>query len=156
MNLSIVCNKSVLQFSIRTIKNCSDLCSVFFRDLCHCSATLCTPSLAHNSVHLTVSLLENELAGQQLVLGMLGAVRPVLELLEVDWAEEEDTSNNSAINPDTGAIKVRHLYLHLHLHLHLHMHMQLNLHMHMHMQRFRWPAPCVHSYWIQRRIQQGT
>ena len=102
--LSINCNNSLLQFSIRTIRNCSDLCSVLFSDLCHCSATLCTPSLAHNSVHLTVSLLENVLAGQQLVLGnsMLGAVRPVLELLEVDWAEEEDTSNNSANNPDTG------------------------------------------------------
>ena len=158
----------MLQFSIRTIRNCSDLCSVLFSDLCHCSATLYTPSLAHDSVHLTVSLLEDVLAGQQLVLGnsMLGAVRPVLELLEVDWAEEEDTSNNSAINPDTGAIKVRHQHLHLHLHLHMHMHMQLNLHMHlhlhlhlhlhMHMHRFRWPAPCVLSYWIQRDIQQGT
>ena len=123
----------MLQFSIRTIRNCSDLCSVLFSDLCHCSVTLCTPSLAHNSVHLTVSLLENVLAGQQLVLGMLGAIRPVLKLLEVDWAEEEDTSNNSAINPDTGAIKVRHQHLHLHLHI------QLNLHMH----RFRWPAPYV-------------
>ena len=111
MNLSIVCNKSVLQFSIRTIRNCSDVCSVLFSDLCHCSDTLCTPSLAHNSVHLAVSLLENVLVGQQLVLGMLGAVRPVLELLEVDWAKEEDTSNNSAINPDTGAIKVRHQQL---------------------------------------------
>ena len=89
---------------------------------------------------------------------MLGAVRLVLELLEVGWAEEEDTSNDSTINPDTGAIKVRHQ--HLHLHLYLHMHMQLNLHMHlhlhMHMHRFRWPVPCVLSYWIQRDIQQGT
>ena len=48
------------------------------------------------------------LAGQQLVLGnsMKRAVKPVLKLLEVDWAEEEGTSNNSAINPDTRAIKV--------------------------------------------------
>ena len=138
-------------------------CSALFSDLCHCITTLYTPSLAW-PVHLTVSLLENVLAGQQLVLGisMLGAVRPVLELLEVDWAKEEDTSNNSAINPDTRAIKVRHQQLHLHLHLHMHMHMQLNLHMHkhlhmhMHMHRFRRPAPCVLSYWIQRDIQQGT
>ena len=50
-------------------------------------------------------------------------------VLEVDWAEEEDTSNNSAINPDTGTVKGRHLHLHLHLHLHMHMH------------RFMWPAP---------------
>ena len=85
---------------------------------------------------------------------MLGAVRPVLELLEVDWAEEEDTSNNSAINPDTGAIKVRHQ--HQHLHLHLHMQLNLHMHLHMHMHRFRWPVPCVLSYWIQRDIQQGT
>ena len=136
------------QFSIRTVRNWSVLCSVLFSDLCHCSATLYTPSLAHDSVHLTVSLLEDVLAGQQLVLGnsMLGAVRPVLELLEVDRAEEEDTSNNSAINPDTGAIKVRHLHLHLHMHMHIHMHMY----------RFRWPDPCELSYWIQRDIQQGT
>jgi hypothetical protein len=63
------------------------------------------PSLAHDSVHLTASLLEDVLAGQEhLVLGnsMLWAVRPVLELLEVDWAEEEGTSNNSAMNHDTG------------------------------------------------------
>ena len=53
---------------------------------------------------------------------MLGAVRPVLELLEVGWAEEEDTSNNSAINPDTGAIKVRHQHLHLQMLLHMHLH----------------------------------
>ena len=120
MNLSIVCNNSVLQFSIRTIRNCSDLCSVLFSDFCHCCTTLYTPSLAHDSVHLTASLLEDVLAGhwpllsgQQLVLGtsMLWAVRPVLELLDVDWAEEEDTSNNLAINHDTGAIKVRHLHL---------------------------------------------
>ena len=137
-----------------SLRNCSDLCSVLFSDLCHCSATLCTPSLAHNSVHLTVSLLENVLAGQQLVLGMLWAVRPVLELLEVDWAKEEDTSNNSSINPDTGAIKVRHQ--HQHLHLHLHMQLNLHMHLHMHMHRFRWPVPCVLSYWIQRDIQQGT
>ena len=67
-------------------------------------------------VRLTVSLLEDMLAGQQLVLGnsMLGAVRSVLKLLEVDFAnEEEDTSNDSAINPDTEAIKERDLYLHL-------------------------------------------
>ena len=58
---------------------------------------------------------------------MLGAVRPVLELLEVDWAEEEDTSNNLSINPDTGAIKVRHLHLYLHLHLHLQIVMKKNI-----------------------------
>ena len=82
---------------------------------------------------------------------MPGAVTPVLELLEVDWAKEEDTSNNLAINPDTGAIKVRNQHLHLHLHLHLHIHLQLKLHMHMHMHmhRFRWSAPCVVRYWIQ-------
>ena len=74
-----------------------------------------TPSLAHDSVHLAVSLQEDVLAGQQLVLAnsILGAVRPVLELLDVDWAQKEDTSSNSTINPDTRAIKLKHLHLHL-------------------------------------------
>ena len=62
--LSTVCQDSVLQCSIRTIENCSNLCAVLFSDLCHCSATQYTPSLTHDSVHLTVSLLEDVLAGQ--------------------------------------------------------------------------------------------
>ena len=63
-------------------------------------------------------------------------------MLEVGWTEEEDTSNDLAINPDTGAIKVRHLHLHLHLHLHINMH------------RFRWPAPCVLSYRIKETFNK--
>ena len=54
---------------------------------------------------------------------MLWEVRPVLKFLEVDWAEEEDTNNNLAINHDTGAIKVRHLHLHLPMYLYLHLHL---------------------------------
>ena len=129
----------MLQCSIRTIENCSDLCAVLFSDLCHCSATLHTPSLSYDSVSLAVSLLEDVLAGQQLVVGgsILGAVRPVLELLGVDWVEEEDSNNNSAINPDTRAIKIRHMHMHkhmpVHVYVHMHMHMHLHMHMHMHM-----------------------
>ena len=66
-------------------------------------------------------------SGQQPVLGnsVLWEVRPVLKFLEVDWAEEEDTSNNLAINHDT--IKVRHLHLHLPIYLYLHLHLHLHL-----------------------------
>ena len=152
MNVSIVCNNALLQFSIKPIRNCSDLCLVLFSDLClcmQCSAVQCSavppctpPSLAHDSVHLTVSLLEDGLTGSWAIYCMLGAVRPVLELLEVDRAEEEFTTNNSAINPDTRATKVRHLHLHL----------QLNMCIHMNMLRFRWPATCELSCWIQRDI----
>ena len=120
MNLSIVCSDEICQCSMRTIEQCSNLCATLFSDLCRCSATLHTPSLDHHSVRLTVSLLEDVLAGEQLVLGgsMLVAVRPVLELLGVDWAE--DTNNNSAINPETGAIEVGHMHMHMHMHIHIH------------------------------------
>ena len=122
-----------------TIRNCSDLCSVLFSDLCHCCTTLYTPSLAHDCQ--PDCLPAGGCAGwalpsgQQLVLGnsMLWAVRPVLELLEVDWAEEEDTSNNLAINHDTGAIKVRHLHLHLPMYLYLYIYLYLYLHLHLHL-----------------------
>ena len=56
---------------------------------------------------------------------MLWEVRPVLKFLELDWAEEEDTSNNLAINHDTGAIKVRHLHLPMYLYIYLHLHLHL-------------------------------
>ena len=90
MNLSIVCSDEIFQCSIRTIEKCSNLCATLFSDLCRCSATLHTPSLAHDAVRLAVSLLEDVLAGQQLVVGgtILAVVRPVLMLLGVDWAED--------------------------------------------------------------------
>ena len=122
MNLRIVCSDSVLQCSRTTIENCSELCGVLFSDLCRCSATLHTPSLDHDHVSLTVSLMEGMLAGQQLVVRgrMLEAVRPVLDLLGVDWAVEEDTNSNSSIHPETGAIEVMHMHMHMHCHRHFH------------------------------------
>ena len=62
MNLSIVCSDEIFQCSIRTIEKCSNLCATLFSDLCRCSATLHTPSLAHDAVRLAVSLLEDVLA----------------------------------------------------------------------------------------------
>ena len=118
MNLSIVCSDEIYQCSIRTIEQCSNFCATLFSDLCRCSATLHTPSLDHDTVRLTVSLLEDVLAGEQLVVGgsMLVAVKLVLQLLGVDWAE--DTNNNWAINPATGAIEVGHMPMHMHMQAH--------------------------------------
>ena len=55
------------------------------------------------------------LAGPQLVVGgtIMAVLRPILMLLGVDWTEDEDTNNNSSINPDTVTIKVRHMQMHM-------------------------------------------
>ena len=75
-------------------------------------------------------MLEQVLAGQELVVesSMVGATRPVLELLDVTWNTDGNSSNNSSIQPTTGAVNVlssheQYMQIHLHLHLHLHMHM---------------------------------
>ena len=108
MNLQVVCCDAVLHCSISTVENCSDFCRSLFSDVCRCTATLHVPSLDHDSVSLTLSLLEQVVAGQELVVesSLLGATRPVLELLGVTWEAEGDGNNNSSINPTTGAIKV--------------------------------------------------
>ena len=109
MNLRVVCSDgAVVHCSIRTVENCSDFCTRMFSDMCRCTATVIIPSLDHDSVSLTLSLLEQTVAGQQLVVesSMLGAVRPVLELLGVAWDLGGDGNNNSTLNPNTGAIQV--------------------------------------------------
>ena len=109
MNILIVFSDAVLHCSIRTVENCSDFCTRLFSGVCRCcTATLYIPSLDHDSVSLTLSLLEQAVAGQQLVVesSMLGAVRPVLELLGVAWDTGGDSNNTSSINPTTGAMQV--------------------------------------------------
>ena len=108
MNIQIVFSDAVLHCSIRTVENCSDFCTRLFSGVCRCTATLHVPSLDHDSVSLTLSLLEQAVAGQQLVVesSMLGAVRPVLELLGVAWDTGSDSNNTSSINPTTGAMQV--------------------------------------------------
>ena len=108
MNVNLVCSDAVVHCSIRTVENCSDLCRSLLSDVCCCTATIHVPSLDHDSVSLTLSLLEQLVAGEQLVVesSLLGPVRSVLELLGVTWETDGDGNNNSSINPTTGDLKV--------------------------------------------------
>ena len=80
----------------------------------------------------TLSLLEHVEAGQELVVksSMVGATRPVLELLGVTWDTDGDSSNNSFVNPTTGVVKVlsshtQHIHMHMHMHMHMHIHINI-------------------------------
>ena len=113
--------------SIQTVENCSDFCRSLFSDVCRCTATIHVPSLDHDSVSLTLSLLEQVVAGQELVIesSLLRLIRPVMELLGVTWETEDDGNNNSSLNHTTGALKV--LYSHVHAFSPCTMHMPLHL-----------------------------
>ena len=68
MNMKLVCSDAVVHCSIQTVENCSDFCKSLFSDMCCCTATLHVPSLDHDSVSLTLSLLGQVGAGQELVI----------------------------------------------------------------------------------------
>ena len=68
MNMKLVCSDAVLHCSIQTVENCSDFHKSLFSDVCRCTATLHVPSLDHDSLSLTLSLLEQVVAGQELVI----------------------------------------------------------------------------------------
>ena len=67
MNVNLVCSDAVVYCSIRTVENCSDFCRTLMSDVCRCTATIHVPSLDHDSVSLTLSLLEQVVAGKELV-----------------------------------------------------------------------------------------
>ena len=124
MNMKLVCSDAVVHCSIQ---NCSDFCKSLFSDVCRCTTTLHVPSLDHDSVSLTLSLLRQVFAGQEVVIesSLLRPIRPVLELLGVTWETEGNINNNSSLNPTTGALKV--LSSHVHAFSPCTMHMPLHL-----------------------------
>ena len=80
--MKLVCSDAVVHCSIQ---NCSDFCKSLFSDVCCCTATLHVPSLDHDSVSLTLSLLEQVVDEHELVIesSLLRPIRLVLELLGV-------------------------------------------------------------------------
>ena len=83
--MKLVCSDAVRHCSIQTVEICSDFCRILFCDMCRCTATLHVPSLDHDSVSLTLSLLEQVVDEHELVIesSLLRPIRLVLELLGV-------------------------------------------------------------------------